>query len=136
MAQSTPRGMAVDAEPRCLAPYDLCPSYLRHCLAVEKQCLHHNDALGVAKYRFACKGLRTNISIKILGIEAASIVAHVCRDPLSRYTCRATRVWGTSKQHMKLQQPRNYDFRVSQFDPPRSQSSNDREMTTSPPGHD
>ena len=30
--------------------------------------------------------------------------------------------WGTSKQHMKLQQPRNYDFRVSQFDPPRSQS--------------
>ena len=43
--------------------------------------------------------------------------------------------WGTSKQHMKLQQPRNYDFRVSQFDPPRSQSGNDRETTTSPPGH-
>ena len=43
--------------------------------------------------------------------------------------------WGTSKQHMKLQQPRNHDFRVSQFDPPRSQSSNDRETTTSPPGH-
>ena len=38
--------------------------------------------------------------------------------------------WGTSKQHMKLQQPRNYDFRVSQFDPPRSQSGNDRETTT------
>ena len=36
---------------------------------------------------------------------------------------------------MKLQQPRNYDFRVSQFDPPRSQSGNDRETTTSPPGH-
>ena len=31
---------------------------------------------------------------------------------------------------MKLQQPRNYDFRVSQFDPPRSQSGNDRETTT------
>ena len=43
--------------------------------------------------------------------------------------------WGTSKQHMKLQQPRNYDFRVSQFDPPRSQSGNDRETTTSPAGH-
>ena len=39
-------------------------------------------------------------------------------------------LWGTSKQHMKLQQPRNYDFRVSQFDPPRSQSGNDRETTT------
>ena len=43
--------------------------------------------------------------------------------------------WGTSKQHMKLQQARNYDFRVSQFNPPRSQSGNDREMTTSPPSH-
>ena len=31
---------------------------------------------------------------------------------------------------MNLQQPRNYDFRVSQFDPPRSQSGNDRETTT------
>ena len=38
--------------------------------------------------------------------------------------------WGTSKQHMKVQQPRNYDFRVSQFDPPRPQSGNDRETTT------
>ena len=28
---------------------------------------------------------------------------------------------------MKLQRPRNYDFRVSEFDPPRSQSGNDRE---------
>ena len=44
--------------------------------------------------------------------------------------------WGTSKQHMKLQQPRNYDFRVSQLNPPRCQSGNDREMTTSPTGHD
>ena len=43
--------------------------------------------------------------------------------------------WGTSKQHMKLQQPRNHDFRVSQFNLPRPQSGNDREMTTSPPGH-
>ena len=42
-------------------------------------------------------------------------------------------MWGTSKQHMELQQPRNYDFRVSQFDPLGSQSGNDREMTTSPP---
>ena len=32
-------------------------------------------------------------------------------------------------------QPRNYDFRASQFDPPRFQSGNDRETTTSPPGH-
>ena len=39
-------------------------------------------------------------------------------------------VWGTSKQHMKLQQPRNYDFWASQFDPPRCQSGNDRETTT------
>ena len=42
---------------------------------------------------------------------------------------------GTSKQHMKLQQPQNYDFRVSQFDPPRSRSGHDRETTTSPPAH-
>ena len=34
-----------------------------------------------------------------------------------------------------IQQPRNYDFRASQFDPPRSQSGNDRETTTFPPGH-
>ena len=43
--------------------------------------------------------------------------------------------WGTSKQHVKLQQPRNYDCRVSQFNLPTPQSGNDREMTTSPPGH-
>ena len=42
----------------------------------------------------------------------------------------AYKLWGTSKQHMKLQQPRNYDFWVSQFGPPRSQSGNDRETTT------
>ena len=36
---------------------------------------------------------------------------------------------------MKLQQPRNCDFRVSQFNPPRSRSGNNRETTTSPPGH-
>ena len=36
---------------------------------------------------------------------------------------------GTSKQHMKIRQPRNYDFRVSQFNIPRSQSGNDHEMT-------
>ena len=36
---------------------------------------------------------------------------------------------------MKLQQPRNYDFRVPQFDPPRSQSGNDCGTTTSPLGH-
>ena len=44
-------------------------------------------------------------------------------------------LWDTSKQHMKLQQPRNYDFRVSQFALPRSRSGNDREMTTSSFGH-
>ena len=43
--------------------------------------------------------------------------------------------WGASKQHLKLQQPRNYDFRVSLFNLPRSRIGNDREMTTSPPGH-
>ena len=37
-----------------------------------------------------------------------------------------------SKQHVKLQQPQNYDFQVSQFNL-RSQSGNGREMTTSPP---
>ena len=42
---------------------------------------------------------------------------------------QGTLIWGTSKQHMKLQQPRNYDFRVSQFDLPV------HERTTSPPGH-
>ena len=36
---------------------------------------------------------------------------------------------------MKLQQPRNYDFHVSQFNTPRSQSGNDCEMMTSPPSH-
>ena len=36
---------------------------------------------------------------------------------------------------MKLQQPQNYNFRVSQFNSPRAQRGNDREMTTSPPGH-
>ena len=41
---------------------------------------------------------------------------------------------GTSKQLVKLQQPKNDNFRVSQFDPPRSRSRNDRVMTTSPPG--
>ena len=57
------------------------------------------------------------------------------RPILSPLSSRITTKWGTSKQHTKLQQPRNYDFRVSQFDPLRSQSSNDRETTTSPPGH-
>ena len=41
-------------------------------------------------------------------------------------------MWGTSKQHIELQ---NYKFRVSQFNLWRSQSGNDREMTTFPPGH-
>ena len=39
------------------------------------------------------------------------------------------------KQPMKLQQPRNYDFGVSQFSLLGSQGGNSREMTTSPPGH-
>ena len=62
----------------------------------------------------------TSYVLRTLGVQSS------LTDPLG---------WGTSKQHMKLQQPRNYDFRVSQFDPPKSQSSNDRETTTSPPGH-
>ena len=36
---------------------------------------------------------------------------------------------------MKLQQPRNYDFGVFQFNLLGSQGGNSREMTTSPPGH-
>ena len=38
------------------------------------------------------------------------------------------------RQHMKLQQPRNYDFQVSQFSLLRSRCTNDHELTTSPPG--
>ena len=36
---------------------------------------------------------------------------------------------------MKLQQPRNYDFGMFQFNLLGSQGGNSREMTTSPPGH-
>ena len=43
--------------------------------------------------------------------------------------------WGTPKQPMKLQQPRNYDFGVFQFNLLGSQGGNSREVTTSPPGH-
>ena len=43
--------------------------------------------------------------------------------------------WGNPKQHMKLQQPRNYDFWMFQFNLLGSQGGNSREMTTSPPGH-
>ena len=43
--------------------------------------------------------------------------------------------WGNPKQHMKLQQPRNYDFWMLQFNLLGSQGGNSREMTTSPPGH-
>ena len=43
--------------------------------------------------------------------------------------------WGNPKQPMKLQQPRNYDFGMLQFNLLGSQSSNSREMTTSSPGH-
>ena len=42
--------------------------------------------------------------------------------------------WGNPKQHMKLQQPRNYDFWMFQFNLLGSQGGNSREMTTSPPG--
>ena len=41
----------------------------------------------------------------------------------------------TPKQPMKLQQPRNYDFGMFQFNLLGSQGGNSREMTTSPPGH-
>ena len=43
--------------------------------------------------------------------------------------------WGNPKQPMKLQQPRNYDFGMFQFNLLGSQGGNSREMTTSPPGH-
>ena len=45
------------------------------------------------------------------------------------------RHWENPKQHMKLQQPRNYDFWMFQFNLLGSQGGNSREMTTSPPGH-
>ena len=43
--------------------------------------------------------------------------------------------WGSPKQPMKRQQPRNYDFWMFQFNLLGSQGGNSREMTTSPPGH-
>ena len=43
--------------------------------------------------------------------------------------------WGEPQQPMKLQQPRNYDFWMFQFNLLGSQGGNSREMTTSPPGH-
>ena len=43
--------------------------------------------------------------------------------------------WGNPKQPMKLQQPRNYDFWMFQFNLLGSQGNNSREMTSSPPGH-
>ena len=43
-------------------------------------------------------------------------------------------LWGNPKQPVKLQQPRNYDFWMFQFNLLASQGSNSREMTTSPPG--
>ena len=51
------------------------------------------------------------------------------------FSARCRILWGTSKQPMKLQQPRNYDFEVSQLNLLRSPSGNDRDMLTSPPGH-
>ena len=51
----------------------------------------------------------------------------------SRKAC--LRNWGNPKKHMQLQQPRNYDFGMFQFDLLGSQGGNSREMTTSPPGH-
>ena len=43
--------------------------------------------------------------------------------------------WGNPKQPMKLQQPRNYDFWMFQFNLLGSQGGNSREMTTSPLDH-
>ena len=45
------------------------------------------------------------------------------------------KTWGNLKQHRKLQQPRNYDFGMFQFNLLGCQGGNSREMTTSPPGH-
>ena len=42
---------------------------------------------------------------------------------------------GNPKQHIKLQQPRNYDFWMFQFNLLGTQGGTSREMTTSPPGH-
>ena len=47
------------------------------------------------------------------------------------YVCN----WVEPKQPMKLQQPRNYDFGMFQFNRLGSQGGSSREMTTSPPGH-
>ena len=44
-------------------------------------------------------------------------------------------IWGIPKQPMKLQQPRNYDFGMFQFNLLGSQGGNSHEMTTSPPRH-
>ena len=43
--------------------------------------------------------------------------------------------WGNPKQPMKLQQPRNYNFGMFQFNLLVSQGGNSREMVTSPSGH-
>ena len=43
--------------------------------------------------------------------------------------------WGTPKQPMKLQQPRNYNFWIFQVNLLGSQCSSSRQMTTAPPGH-
>ena len=43
--------------------------------------------------------------------------------------------WGTSKQHMKLQQPQNYDFRVYQFNLQRSPKRKRAWNDDSSPGH-
>ena len=53
---------------------------------------------------------------------------------LRRRICKVWK-WGNPKQHMKLQQPRNYDFWMLQFNLLGSQGGNSREMTTSPSGH-
>ena len=45
--------------------------------------------------------------------------------------CETPRNWGTSKQHMKLQQPRTTTFECPNLTSRRPQSGNDREMTTS-----
>ena len=58
----------------------------------------------------------------------------LCSEKFPSDFCRS---WGNPKQHMKLQQPRNYDLWMFQLNLLGSQGGNSRsrEMTTFPPGH-
>ena len=59
---------------------------------------------------------------------------HRIRGDLKQPNYETAGIWGNPKQHMKLQQPRIYDFGMFQFNLLGSQGGNSREMT-SPPSH-